>query len=243
MNLILYTILLAFFLMGGFGIFLTNGKKNEADKKKNWLKYTTYFFIVNILIGTIIFCEKAFPYLGVILILFGYFEIINLQMIKKQLEPLLFCSIIISYTVISYCFYLFSHATQDLLLFTLFVVCVFDAFCQISGQLFGKRKIFSKISPNKTYEGLIGGMIMSVGTACFIGKLTGIYLSESIILSLGICCFSFLGDLLASWVKRKYNVKDFSTFLPGHGGFLDRFDSLLSAGGFVYLFNSFSKWL
>jgi phosphatidate cytidylyltransferase len=126
-------------------------------------------------------------------------------------------------------------------LYTLFIVCTFDAFCQIAGQLLGKNKIFPQISPNKTYEGLLGGFFISACTFFIIGKILDFTPFHTMIVGFGICVFSFTGDLAASWIKRKYGVKDFSSALPGHGGFLDRFDSLITAGAFVYLFHLIIK--
>jgi len=127
------------------------------------------------------------------------------------------------------------------LLFTLFTVCAFDAFSQISGQLFGKRKICPHLSPNKTYEGLIGGLIMSTCAFFIVGCTVHLSIFYTFVMGLGICLSSFVGDLAASWIKRRYKVKNFSSIIPGHGGFLDRFDSFIVAGMFVFLFNSFFK--
>ncbi|GHU71840.1 hypothetical protein FACS189413_14080 [Bacteroidia bacterium] len=69
----------------------------------------------------------------------------------------------------------------------------------------------------------------------------GFFLLEAIMLGLGICLFSFAGDLAASCIKRVYGVKDFSSALSEHGGFLDRFDSFIVAGTFIYLVNLFFK--
>jgi len=100
-----------------------------------------------------------------------------------------------------------------------------------------KNKICPQISPNKTYEGLLGGFLMSVCTFLIIGKILEFTVFFTIIAGVGICVSSFLGDFSASWIKRKYGVKDFSSALPGQGGFLDRFDSFITAGAFVYLFH------
>jgi phosphatidate cytidylyltransferase len=183
----------------------------------------------------ICFAANFFPYICGLIAIAGLIEIIRLQK-KKPQKTSLFSLIFLGYVLISVGFYFFSNLAQTALLYTLFTVCTFDAFCQIAGQLFGKNKMFSKISPNKTYEGLLGGFLMSVCTFFIIGKILEFSLFFTIIAGVGICLFSFLGDLSASWIKRKYGVKDFSSALPGHGGFLDRFDSFITASAFVYLF-------
>ena len=89
------------------------------------------------------------------------------------------------------------------------------------------------------YEGLFGGFLMSICTFIIMGKAFEFTMFHTIIEGVVICVFAFTGDLAASWIKRKYGVKDFSCALPGHGGFLDRFDSFITAGAFVYLFHLF----
>jgi phosphatidate cytidylyltransferase len=121
------------------------------------------------------------------------------------------------------------------LFYTLFLTTVFDAFSQLSGQLLGKRKLVPKISPNKTYEGLFGGLLFALFTAVLIHKLLFISIGQSFILGLGISGFAFLGDLLASYCKRRFQIKDFSKLIPGHGGILDRFDSFITAGAFMLI--------
>jgi len=235
MNLGLFYIILLFFLLGGMGIYFAGRKKTPTEQKKNWLKYFTYFLIIIFLYGCICFAGKIFPWVCLSIIFAGLFEIIRLQK-KTPQKRAVFCLILFVYILISVGFYFFGSLSQALLLYTLFTVCTFDAFCQITGQLFGKKKICPKISPNKTYEGLLGGLFMSVCTFLIIGKILGFSVFLRITLGLIICLFSFVGDLSASWVKRTYSVKDFSAALPGHGGFLDRFDSFIASGAFVYLF-------
>lgn len=106
-------------------------------------------------------------------------------------------------------------------------VAAFDGFSQVSGQLFGKRAIAPRVSPGKTAEGVAGGLVgaILIGMALRGGAdpfRTTIWCT---MLSLA----GLAGDLAASWVKRRVGWKDFSKVLPGHGGILDRFDSMLGA--------------
>ncbi|MDR3272231.1 MAG: phosphatidate cytidylyltransferase [Flavobacteriaceae bacterium] len=147
------------------------------------------------------------------------------------------------YLFICWAFCLFSFNDREVLLFTLFIVCSFDAFSQLSGQLFGRWKLCPRISPNKTIEGLIGGFVISLIISVVIGSvMTG---STIHFLFMGSCITisSFLGDLSASYVKRLYNVKNFSSAIPEHGGFLDRFDSLILAGAVVHLIENMNIWV
>jgi phosphatidate cytidylyltransferase len=124
----------------------------------------------------------------------------------------------------------------------IFSIWINDTMQYIVGSLIGKTP-FSKISPKKTWEGTIGGAVLCVVVMTIAGFVlnAGGWLHQSFILHLSfislICTvFGTLGDLLESKIKRLAGVKDSGTFMPGHGGFLDRFDSLLVAAPFVWLY-------
>ena len=103
----------------------------------------------------------------------------------------------------------------------------------------GKRKILPSISPSKTAEGLLGGMMMALLSSFLLRGLLENSINKTIILAAGIILFAFAGDTATSWYKRKYGVKDFGKIIPGHGGVLDRFDSLIAGGAFVALLQMF----
>jgi len=127
--------------------------------------------------------------------------------------------------------------TVGALLYFVFVTQVNDIYQFIAGKLFGKHKIMPSISPKKTTEGLLGGMLLTVITSAILaprlmplsplqGGLAGVILS----------LFGFFGDVLLSAIKRDLEIKDFSQIIPGHGGVLDRIDSLtLSAPLYFHL--------
>ena len=104
---------------------------------------------------------------------------------------------------------------------------LFDSFAYLVGSNFGKTYIAKGISPNKTLEGFIGGLIASVLLGCFAGYIIDMYILIIIFVIGSI--FAFIGDLLISYFKRQSGVKDTGTILPGHGGVLDRVDSHLLA--------------
>ncbi len=110
-----------------------------------------------------------------------------------------------------------------------------DTFAYFSGYFFGKRKLCPSISPKKTVEGAIGGILGSIITSLIFGY---IFLKDHmfiIALTGGIgSIVAQIGDLSASLVKRHVNVKDFGNIIPGHGGILDRFDSVLFTAPIVY---------
>ena len=104
---------------------------------------------------------------------------------------------------------------------------LFDSFAYLVGSNFGKTYIAKDISPNKTLEGFIGGLIASVLLGFFAGYIIDMYILIIIFVIGSI--FAFIGDLLISYFKRQSGVKDTGTILPGHGGVLDRVDSHLLA--------------
>lgn len=114
------------------------------------------------------------------------------------------------------------------------------AFCV--GSLFGKHKLIERISPNKTVEGAVGGffggIIASFILYYWVQPILGTNVALYDYLILGSFCgiFAQLGDLVASFIKRSTEIKDFSNLLPGHGGILDRFDSLLFCAPIVFTY-------
>ncbi len=108
-----------------------------------------------------------------------------------------------------------------------FVVLVTDTGCYYFGTKFGKHKLAPVISPNKTWEGAIGGSLLAVLVSMFIGWLLGFEWFHSLFTGLVITIFAQIGDLCESMIKRDAGVKDSGDTLPGHGGFLDRADSYI----------------
>jgi phosphatidate cytidylyltransferase len=116
-----------------------------------------------------------------------------------------------------------------------FSIWINDTMAYIVGSFIGKTP-FSKISPKKTWEGTIGGAILCVATIGLAGYLIFKDFKHSAIIAAICAVFGTAGDLLESKIKRMADVKDSGSFMPGHGGFLDRFDSLLVATPFVWLY-------
>ena len=235
----LYMILVVYFLLGAIVISVINRKKSKAEQSHNWLKYFTYLLIVNGLFAAVVFKTNTFHYICIVIIVFGYYEILQLTYNTRKIGVGMITLIVFSLG--SYLFFEFSRLDKDHLFFVLALVSAFDAFSQLTGQFFGKRKLLPGISPNKTIEGLIGGYFFSVATAMLMHDLAVLNVFEAMALGFGIATCAFFGDFSASVVKRKFGVKDFSALIPGHGGFLDRFDSLIFAGSFMYLIINYSR--
>ncbi len=124
------------------------------------------------------------------------------------------------------------------LVLALLMVWACDTFAYFAGRFFGKRLLFETISPKKTWEGLIGGFLGAVIVALIFAHrfLPNESAFEITVLALGISVASALGDLCESMLKRAAQVKDSSNLLPGHGGFLDRFDGVIFALPVMYAF-------
>jgi phosphatidate cytidylyltransferase len=119
-----------------------------------------------------------------------------------------------------------------------FSIWINDTMAYIVGSFIGKTPL-SSISPKKTREGTIGGIILCVIVITLIGYFTKYYsVFDWIFISLFCAVFGTLGDLLESKLKRMANVKDSGSLMPGHGGFLDRFDSMMVAIPFVFVYYS-----
>ena len=129
-------------------------------------------------------------------------------------------------------FYLWQLSAWWLLYVFLLVWCA-DSGAYFVGRKFGRRKMAPNVSPNKSMEGLAGGLVTGllvvVAISIFKLHLTGVPLVAFVLLSALTILASVLGDLFESMLKRRAKVKDSGTILPGHGGVLDRIDSLLSA--------------
>jgi phosphatidate cytidylyltransferase len=114
-----------------------------------------------------------------------------------------------------------------------------DTGAYLSGMSFGKHKLMERISPKKTWEGFTGGVITAVIVAFFLSGWLGVVDKfHWVIIALIISAAGTFGDLVESMLKRSLGVKDSGSILPGHGGFLDRFDSAIISFPIVYLFIS-----
>ncbi len=120
----------------------------------------------------------------------------------------------------------FNAGGRGLLLFIVFITEINDVFQFTWGKLLGRHKIIPKISPNKTWEGFIGGILTTTIIGYFLRFLTPFSETEALVVSFIVACAGFVGDVVVSAVKRDIGLKDTGTLIPGHGGILDRIDSL-----------------
>ena len=233
-----FIFLFALFVIGAVAIHVISRKKGKPEKINAWKKFFVYFFIIYAIFLCIVYLPVLFRAICFLLVLGGAFEIVRLQLKSQQrLAWSKFCLYLATYIAFAVLFLFFTFENVEIQMLTVFAVCTFDAFSQLSGQLFGKRKIAPRISPNKTLGGLVGGACSALILGIIANFNSEFEIITMIILILCAVAASFVGDLLASYVKRQYAVKDYGSLLPGHGGILDRFDSLIVAGSVIFLLN------
>lgn len=117
----------------------------------------------------------------------------------------------------------------EFIFYAFVVIWTTDSGAYFVGRKLGKKKLWPEISPNKTIEGFIGGIVTAVVFAFIFNMIADVFESFSslLIVTILVSIFGQIGDLVESALKRHYKVKDSGTLLPGHGGILDRFDSML----------------
>lgn len=127
-------------------------------------------------------------------------------------------------------FYMYRNMSLGLIIFLFLITIITDSYAYFIGKLIGKNKLLKQISPNKTWEGTIGGSLIStfICTVYYITVIdSNISLGVIVLIILFLSLIGQFGDLLFSAIKRIYKVKDFSNIMPGHGGVLDRLDSII----------------
>ena len=192
---------------------------------------------ISILFLTIYFIISLynFSYLYFLVIFIYFITISEILFFFKKLRLTITVYLFISFiNFLNYNFNFENYIKFNLLIT---IIVSFDIFSYMFGKLLGKNKLIGWISPNKTIEGFAGGFVMSFLLAYIFMSLFNIDISIFALFFIFIMIISSLiGDLLESYFKRKNNLKNSSSFLPGHGGFFDRFDSFLfSIIPFVYL--------
>jgi phosphatidate cytidylyltransferase len=128
-------------------------------------------------------------------------------------------------------------------LFLFILIWSSDTFAYLVGKFFGKHKMAPKISPKKTWEGYIGGVILTLVLSYFIEHYQPQLRGNWIFVGFLIAAFAPLGDLMESQLKRNFGVKDSGNIIPGHGGVLDRLDSFIICVPVVYLYFILEKFI
>ena len=144
------------------------------------------------------------------------------------IASLVFLTLIPSYT---------GNFNPELVVGIFSLIWINDTFAYLVGKNFGRKKLLERISPKKTVEGFIGGLVFSALAAYLVFFFTGLLdISSWVGLAIILSIFGTLGDLIQSKFKRQAGVKDSGSLMPGHGGLFDRLDSIIFASPFVYAY-------
>ena len=238
-NIFIYV--LGFLAMNEF-ITVKNNKK-EIPLFIKFLCYLTYSFLVfsNVNNESLIFSIDYRVFSGTFLL----FLILNILYNNKEkysindafymIGSVLFLSISFSLMILV--------RNYDLhLIIYLFLIGIFsDLYAFVTGALIGKKKLLEDVSPYKTIEGMIGGLVFGtfIPVMYYITVINPVFNIVCLIcITLFLCSLGIFGDLCFSNIKRYFNVKDYSELIPGHGGILDRFDSIIFILlGFMFFIN------
>lgn len=185
------------------------------------------FLVILEVIGLYLPDRLIFPYVGMVFLVLLALPVYHERFTPKD-----------SFLCMSFMgfFILVGNAVQNIYTaapryMTLIIVATYtcDTFAYLCGRFFGKHKLNERISPKKTIEGSIGGWIFGFLGSLLFWKLFMFENELSLVLFTGVLCpiFGQIGDLAFSAIKRCYGIKDYGNLLPGHGGVLDRVDSLL----------------
>lgn len=231
--------LLLFGLISFFALreFITMTPTNGADHKTLCVIFFIIIPLQYCLIGirwyglfTIMIPVYAFIFLPILTTLAGDYTNYFGRTAKIQ-WGLMACVYCISYApaLLSLDIPNYQGENGKLLLFLVAIVEISDVFQYIWGKCLGKQKILSKISPNKTWEGFVGGIMTASAIGMGLWWATPFHPIQALAMSVMITLVGFGGDITMSAIKRDLGVKDYSMLLPGHGGIMDRIDSLCFA--------------
>jgi len=207
----------------------------QRNVKKNYLYIFIIFVLFNVFFSTLtnFFFSILF---SIILSLLIFSKLIFNKIKNDDLIWLFYGFIYISIPLIVFFEIKNEENGNYYILWLLSIICSTDIFSFLFGNLIKGPRIFPKISPSKTYSGTILGIISGscLGVVFFEIFINSLSILNIFVLSVSVSLISFIGDLLISKLKRKFNKKDSSNILPGHGGFLDRYDSI--SFGLIALF-------
>jgi phosphatidate cytidylyltransferase len=217
------------FLVGGVGLYAGSRNQEPAVRRNRLIKFLTYFCVVNLVLLCAVGGAGVLLGMMAALVLLGAHELFRALTHSEVRRPLRLVAGAL-YAIISTGSLLFVwHVPPKITVVVYLVVCAFDGFSQVSGQIFGKHRLAPTISPGKTIEGSAGGLLFALAMALLLRSLADWSAWQSAVVGCFIVLTALTGDLLASFVKRRCNIKDFGSLIPGHGGVLDRFDSFLFA--------------
>jgi len=222
------------FAVGALLMALNNRRTSPQIAREQWKKLGVYFLIVHVALA----CAAAGPismFVFVVLIItLGASELRRASERVDMRPHGIRLLIWVAYTVVAATTVLMiPMLSSGIWVYIYLLVAVFDGFSQVVGQLVGRRLLAPSISPGKTVEGAVGGLLAAVTVGIVFRDLVWPDPLPALLLAVAISVAGLGGDLAASMVKRLCGIKDFGNALPGQGGVLDRFDSFLAASAII----------
>ena len=208
------------------------------DFKNLLIRLFTSLFLIFFLLIFIFYFEEYIPFAIILIYSMIFYEILFFFKNKKRRSFVLFLYVFIS--LISIEIYIIYFYEKVLFLYFILLISCFDIFSYIFGTLFGKKRILPKISPNKTIFGVVAGLFITLIISLSFNNLFYIFtFRTSVVFSVLIILFAFIGDVIESFYKRRFEIKNSSNILPGHGGIFDRLDSFVMGSIAMLIFNYF----
>jgi phosphatidate cytidylyltransferase len=237
---------LAFTTWVGFAVFMALRELTAVLRAAGWLVpkvtplagplivYSTYFFQTAGQWFSLLACVSALVLVRAIELLAGK-KFLSMKQALREFGAIAFQLVYVP-LLLSFAVLLIQKPNGVAWVFSLVItVVMIDSFGYLVGRFFGKTKLIPAISPKKTWEGFLASVAGALAGGFLAGYLLGASALFGLLFGLAILISSVLGDLSESLIKRDLNVKDMGDVLPGHGGFMDRLDSMLPSSFIAYL--------
>ena len=236
------------FLFSGFCVLLSMiaayefTRMSRAKQSMRWFDYVGVLLTGVFSTLSVIYFDRIIFYIYIFIFLLSLLLLYTLLFVSvPEFTRVDFGNQILTIFYSSLGFIAFAYLRKtdiNLIIYLLLVAMVTDVFAYLIGIQFGKHRLAKNISPKKSIEGAIGGLVFGGIIATLFAYYFDVFEFGFIlilVLSLALSCIAQIGDLIASKFKREADIKDYSNLLPGHGGILDRFDSSMFAAIFLML--------
>jgi phosphatidate cytidylyltransferase len=221
------------FAVGAIGMALGSRRVAPEVRRARWLKFAVYALIVHVVLAAAwLGPAVAAAFLALVAVL-GAEELLRARASVRSSSDAGALVATVFVVLLAGALTFMIRNTAGMVTFVYLVVAAFDGFSQVGGQLAGRRRLAPAISPGKTVEGSLCGVVAAVVVAWLLRGFPGMDAVTAVAWAPVIAAAALAGDLAASWEKRRAGLKDFGHLLPGHGGVLDRFDSFLAAAAVV----------